>query len=92
MTDYRPIGLVVASIVGVVAGALIAKRGIHLSPGQFPDQVVYIGATVENPFPTTALEIKQVGTLAYDLGDLIGDALKRLAPPAPSATQAPATP
>jgi hypothetical protein len=67
---------VVAGIIGLIAGAAVAHRGLHLNPGALPDSAVYLFATKENPFPVTALNVKATGSMAYMAGSFIGDLVK----------------
>lgn len=73
---------VVAGLIGLVSGAIVAHKGIHLNPAAVPDSAVYLVATKENPYPVSALTAKGTFSVTYGAGSFLGDLIRAVKSPA----------
>lgn len=77
----NPIALVVAGAVGLILGAVVARKGINIHPAEaVPDSVCYLASTTENPFPVDILDGKRVLSMGYEAGDLFGSIVRAVRP------------
>lgn len=72
----HPGWLIGAGLVGAIIGGALASSGIHLKPRDIPDDIAYLRATTENPFPIATLNTKRSTTIGYELGNFVGDVVR----------------
>jgi hypothetical protein len=68
--------LALAAIIGGIVGAAAAKVKMDVPVSEIPDELAYLGATVENPHPTTGLAVKHLATSGYAIGQALGGLIK----------------
>jgi len=61
----------VATVIGI-AGGFLSQRYNKSKPIQYseavPSELVFLAATVENPYPTKALVARNIGGIGYQVG------------------------
>jgi hypothetical protein len=67
---------VVAGLIGLVSGVVVAHKGVHVNPNVVPDSAVYLVATKENPYPIEALTAKGTFSVTYGAGSFLGDLIR----------------